>query len=229
VFNFPNSPGSGAQYTPIPGGPSWVWDSTVGAWKLVGGGLSTGVWIGDIPPVNPVVGQLWWQSSSGSSFIWFDDGSSKQWVQFNAGPAATSNMLWDKGGDNQLQFDWASSLLTLFVDGANQGIFFTSANSPASGAGYQKLLGGLILNWGVVNTNSNGDANVTFPMPFTTTNYTATAILNTGTSVPTTNFYGATICNIAAGGCSFQARSMANGGALSAAGTSQIRWMAFGI
>ena len=36
--------------------------------------------IGDSPPDGPVDGNLWWCSSNGQMFIWFDDGTSAQWV-----------------------------------------------------------------------------------------------------------------------------------------------------
>jgi len=33
------------------------------------------------PPPNPAKDQLWWESDSAYMFIWYDDGSTKQWVQ----------------------------------------------------------------------------------------------------------------------------------------------------
>jgi hypothetical protein len=42
-----------------------------------------GVFISDSPPPNPVVGQQWWDSDSGNSFVWFQDVDSSQWVQTN--------------------------------------------------------------------------------------------------------------------------------------------------
>jgi hypothetical protein len=54
--------------------------------------LSAGVYIGDNPPANPVTGQLWWQSSTGNTFISYNDGNSTQWVQFNTGPPLTGDL-----------------------------------------------------------------------------------------------------------------------------------------
>lgn len=81
AFDFPASPTAGQQFTPISGGPTYVWQSPV--WRLASGGVNAGVWIGDNPPLAPVQGMLWYESDSGNSFIWYDDGSSAQWVQFN--------------------------------------------------------------------------------------------------------------------------------------------------
>jgi hypothetical protein len=88
MFDFPASPTLGQPFTPVSGGPAYAWDGT--AWRMTSGGISAGVFIGDAPPANPVPGQLWWRSSSGETFIYFSDGSSSQWVQFNASaiPAA---------------------------------------------------------------------------------------------------------------------------------------------
>jgi hypothetical protein len=38
----------------------------------------------DNPPTAPVNGQLWWETDTGSLFIFYDDGNSQAWVQLNA-------------------------------------------------------------------------------------------------------------------------------------------------
>ena len=59
-----------------------------GALSLAGsGGGGASVTISDTPPSSPTPGSLWFESDSGATFIWFDDGSSSQWVQQNVGPA----------------------------------------------------------------------------------------------------------------------------------------------
>ena len=55
----------------------------IGATGPAGPQGPTGVnttYIGDGPPASPVPGQLWWESDSGQTFIWYDDGDSAQWV-----------------------------------------------------------------------------------------------------------------------------------------------------
>jgi hypothetical protein len=37
--------------------------------------------IGDAPPSSPKVGQLWWQSSTGRLFIYYQDANTSQWVE----------------------------------------------------------------------------------------------------------------------------------------------------
>jgi len=43
---------------------------------IVGGAI-----VSDTPPSSPQVGQLWFESDSGATFIWYNDGDSSQWVQ----------------------------------------------------------------------------------------------------------------------------------------------------
>jgi hypothetical protein len=53
-----------------------------------GGGAATS--IGDSPPSTPVGGQLWWESDSGNLFIWYDDGTSSQWVPATIGTSGSA-------------------------------------------------------------------------------------------------------------------------------------------
>lgn len=52
------------------------------------------------PPSSPSIGQLWWDSDSGNLFVYYDDGSSAQWVQLNYTPPAPdlSGYLQKSGG-----------------------------------------------------------------------------------------------------------------------------------
>lgn len=78
ALDFPAAPGSGDEYG------NWVWDGQ--KWFGVPG-AKTGVFVGDTPPANPVQGTEWWDSGGGQLYLWFDDGTSTQWVQANSAPA----------------------------------------------------------------------------------------------------------------------------------------------
>ena len=104
-YNFPDAPYVGQSFAP-PDGPIWQWDGL--AWKARKEAPSSGVFasghglggigkagegplgiseatIGDtLPELGDWNGQLWWESDTGKLFIWFDDGSSSQWVQIIA-------------------------------------------------------------------------------------------------------------------------------------------------
>jgi hypothetical protein len=38
---------------------------------------------GDVAPVSPYAGQLWWDSAVGQLFVWYSDPNSSQWVVCN--------------------------------------------------------------------------------------------------------------------------------------------------
>lgn len=54
----------------------------------------------------------------------------------------------------------------------------TGANQSLSASGYQRLPGGLILQWGEVTTSASGDVSVTFPLAFPTA---CASVIGTGT------------------------------------------------
>jgi hypothetical protein len=39
--------------------------------------------VSDTAPASPGANQMWWDSSTGDLFIWYNDGTSTQWVQVN--------------------------------------------------------------------------------------------------------------------------------------------------
>jgi hypothetical protein len=75
---------------------------------LIGeGGGGGGVFIGDTPPPDPKPGMQWWHSGEGITYLFFDDGSSRQWVishplsvkgdkgdQGPVGPGGASSSMW---------------------------------------------------------------------------------------------------------------------------------------
>lgn len=85
-FNFPNSPTEGAQFTPVPGGITYVWDGTV--WKISGvSGPAMGLYVGDNPPPAPITpNQMWLESDTGRLFVYYGDPDSSQWIQVSASP-----------------------------------------------------------------------------------------------------------------------------------------------
>ena len=90
AFDFPASPTTNQTFTP-PGGPTYVWNGTV--WLLSQDLTKSGVITSDTPPPQPVPGQLWFQSSTGNTYIWYVDVDSSAWVQFNVAPPRTGGVI----------------------------------------------------------------------------------------------------------------------------------------
>jgi hypothetical protein len=65
----------------------YTYDATVGVWNsnsAVGPTLTPAtVTTSDTAPSSPSNGDMWFDSSVGKTFIWYDDGTSTQWVQMN--------------------------------------------------------------------------------------------------------------------------------------------------
>ena len=90
----PGPPGAtGATGATGPAGPGVAAGGTTGqvltkssavdyatGWTTPAAAGSSSVSIGAAAPASPVVGQLWWRSTDGNLYIWYDDGTSQQWV-----------------------------------------------------------------------------------------------------------------------------------------------------
>jgi len=70
---------TGATGAAGPQGPSGATGATGPA------GPPTYASIGLTAPASPIVGQLWWRSDSGKLYLYYDDGTSQQWVPVNLG------------------------------------------------------------------------------------------------------------------------------------------------
>jgi hypothetical protein len=68
-------------------------------WAAGGG---TSITIGDTPPSTPSVGAGWWDSVSGQLYLWFNDGTSAQWVPASnqPGPAGPTGATGAAGSAN---------------------------------------------------------------------------------------------------------------------------------
>ena len=77
---------TGAAST-VPGPPGATGpQGPIGPQGIPGEDGGAGVWIGDTPPTSPAQGDVWWESDSGSTYIWYIDpgGAPGQWVQTNS-------------------------------------------------------------------------------------------------------------------------------------------------
>ncbi len=79
AINFPNSPSNGDTVTV--NNITYVYNSSKGVWADNASGLP--VIISDSAPTNPASGNIWFDSSDPALYIYYNDGSSAQWVQTN--------------------------------------------------------------------------------------------------------------------------------------------------
>lgn len=85
TLQFPNTPTDGQVYTDTNSGNRWVWDSANTVWKSTSTFTQT-ITVSSSQPGSPVVGQLWWNQDYGRLFIYYNDGTSNQWVDATLSP-----------------------------------------------------------------------------------------------------------------------------------------------
>ena len=106
-----------------------------------GGGAS--VEVSDTAPSNPSEGDLWWRSTDGKGFIYYNDGNSNQWVEFNpsavgiAGISTTGTSTFNVISANTYQGITTSMISDygngLDTGGSNVSISTEAPSNPASG------------------------------------------------------------------------------------------------
>lgn len=96
----PSTPWSGQSIFETDTLTPYVWDGS--AWQVAGGGGS--IEISSTAPSSPSNGDLWWDSDDGKLYIYYDDGSSQQWVDA-AGPSVAVQPTAPTGYEGQLWLD----------------------------------------------------------------------------------------------------------------------------
>ena len=78
--------------------------STAVGWTAITGGGGGGVTVGTAAPSSPAEGDMWWDSDDGKLFVYYDDGTSQQWVDA-AGPSVAVQSTAPTGYEGQLWLD----------------------------------------------------------------------------------------------------------------------------
>ena len=81
-INFPDNPSNGDTHA------GFTWNATTGAWQSAAYHTATG----NTAPTNPQSGDQWFDTSDGTLYVYFNDGSSSQWVGVSGpqGPSGAS-------------------------------------------------------------------------------------------------------------------------------------------
>ena len=89
AINFPDSPSNGDTHTVS--GKTWTYNTSKTRWTTSGSGGGSSVTVSDTAPTSPSDGDQWFNSTDGSLLVYYNDGSSSQWVLVSgpAGPAGT--------------------------------------------------------------------------------------------------------------------------------------------
>jgi hypothetical protein len=178
------------------------------AWSPVS--VPPGTYIGDAAPSSPSAGQLWFQSSTGNTFIYYNDGNTFQWVQINSGGVQQA-IATDAPSDGNSYFRqdgvWSASIVQF-----NGGII---AHKGQIAVGYVKQKGTTGADsfvWRVTDDGASGGANSRAKMTLTDAPDTS---LNLVGASPLLGFYPGN------GGVQAAGIQSINGGTFQIGGTSQ--------
>ncbi|NDB59837.1 hypothetical protein EB001_15525, partial [bacterium] len=104
-----------------------------------------GVPISDVAPSNPAANSLWWSSDLGRLFVFYNDGSSAQWVEASPDTLASNQQLVSKI-NTALQNSTGAFAGTLTVTGGvNTNTISTSTNVASFGTALRILANGDIV------------------------------------------------------------------------------------
>jgi hypothetical protein len=74
AINFPNAPSVNDTHTA--GATTWIWTGTV--WNIQPRS-AVSMTVSEAPPVGPLVGDLWFESDTGRTFLYYDS----SWVEIS--------------------------------------------------------------------------------------------------------------------------------------------------
>ena len=144
AINFPDSPTNGQEHS------GYVWDATNNVWnRLPTLPALDLVAFSATAPSNPQDGQFWFDTTAGKMYVYYNDGSSSQWVS-------------TIGGINELN---SISDVVISSATAGQALTYDGTNWINSGAG--KILQ-------VVNTHYTGTFSTASPTPADVPGFSAT-------------------------------------------------------
>ena len=96
AINFPDSPSNGDTFTA--NGVVYTYNATQTLWKTSSAGGGSSVTVSDTAPTSPSDGDQWFDSTDGSLSVYYNDGSSSQWIS-TSGPAGAAGTNGTNGSD----------------------------------------------------------------------------------------------------------------------------------
>ena len=128
ALTFPSSPTNGQIYTDTVTGNRYIYDSSKGLWKYSSNNV--GLTVSTTPPANVAAGAMWFNSSIGRTFLYYDDGDSKQWVE--TVPAGTVDTNTIAGYVNPVFALTNGSYTTANAAYAGSNAAYTAANTKVT-------------------------------------------------------------------------------------------------
>lgn len=93
ALDFPSNPADGEVFG------SYIWSASKGVWQAREESAAPAV-TSPVPPANPSNGDIWFDSSDGISYVYYDDGSTGQWVEMISSGVPQLNTKANLDGGN---------------------------------------------------------------------------------------------------------------------------------
>jgi len=161
ALNFPDTPSLNQTFTA--NNVTWRWTGTY--WKSQGTGAS--LYIGDSAPANPAGGTMWFESTTGKTYVYYKDADSNQWVELGGSSASTALSL-------------SAFSTTNLAEGSN--LYFTTARATAAARSAITVSGAATYDSGTGVLNIGG--NIT-----SVNGQTGAVVLNTSNIAEDTSLY----------------------------------------
>ena len=141
AINFPDSPTNGDTFTA--NGVVYTYNATQTLWKTSSAGGGSSVTVSDTAPASPSDGDQWFNSTDASLLVYYNDGSSSQWVVVS-GPAGSDGAVgasstptsyanlaaFPSSGNTAGDFGFATDTKAVYVwDGIEWDRVYTDANA----------------------------------------------------------------------------------------------------
>lgn len=91
MLNFPSSPINGQEYD------NWVYNTAKGAWLAKPLEPMAAV-PSPVAPATPQPGDMWFNTNEATTYVYYDDGNTSQWVEMVAQTGLTSPLAVTQGG-----------------------------------------------------------------------------------------------------------------------------------
>jgi len=143
ALDFPSSPSVGQLYPSpaIAGVGQWRWDGTEWVPNSFSGSVGSGVYMQDAAPTGAAPGSLWFQTSTGILYIYFNDGNSLQWVSVSNTPQP-SPVAYVAGG----RFQYTSATVCTLIPYKGDAIRIQGLIYSIPAAGVNLSITGLAAN-----------------------------------------------------------------------------------
>jgi hypothetical protein len=89
ALDFPANPSDGEVFG------SYIWSDSKGVWQSREESAAPAV-VSPVPPTSPNPGDIWVDSSDGISYVYYDDGSSGQWIEMISSGVPSLSALTDR-------------------------------------------------------------------------------------------------------------------------------------